>query len=490
MPEDLRIMSMTRIDSKNYSKTFERHHSQIIMTFRVTGMLKPAILGFTIILLFLSCGKKPTEPTKKLTFDEKLYALPDLEITEITPQNGFPRQFEIYISQPLDHFNQSGTKFNQQIFLSHRDESAPVVFMPSGYSARATTTAEISEMLDANQIYAAHRFMTGARPIVMEWNYLTVEQAAADFHHIVDLFKTIYKGKWVSYGASKNGSTALFHKRFYPGDVDATLTKVAPISFDIKDPRYDIFLENVGDEAIRNKIKQFQIELLENRNGILPFLKNYTDNSNLTYSIPLGVILEFEALEYNFAFWQYGANDISLVPDAGLTAQQLFQVIENSGYLPYYSDEYIDYLEPFYYQMYTELGYYRLVNDHVSHLLVDLPNPSYSYFAPPGVQLIFNPITMQDVNTWLQTEGNNIVYVYGEIDPWTAGAVELTGQTNAIKIIQPGANHSILLENLDQKEIVFSALEEWLDMSIQGNIVLSKDPYHREVIFPSHQWRK
>lgn len=173
-----------------------------------------------------------------------------------------------------------------------------------------------------------------------------------------------------------------------------------------------------------------------------------------------------------------------MVPDSGLTAQQLFDFIKDLGYLALYSDEYIDYLEPFYYQMYTELGYYRLVDDHVSHLLVDMPDPFYSYFAPPGVELNFNPLTMQDINTWLQTEGNNIIYIYGEIDPWTAGAVELTGQTNAVKIIQPGANHSIFLEDLDQKELVYSTLENWLNITVKrGSAVFSKHPSHREIIF-------
>jgi hypothetical protein len=454
-------------------------------------MLKKNVLVLIIISLFLTCEKKSTSPTDELTFDEKLQALPDLTITEITPQNGYPRQFEIYISQPLDHNNPGGTTFLQQIFLSHRGESAPVVFMPSGYSANASTTAELSGLLNANQIYVEHRFTGNSKPAIMEWNYLTVEQAAFDFHHVVELFKTIYTGKWVSYGASKNGSTALFHRRFYPNDVDATLTQVAPISFSVEDPRYDEFLENVGDQAIRDKIKRFQIDLLENRDEILPMIRDYMDNSNLTFSVPEGIILEFEALEYNFSFWQFGVYDISTVPDTGLTAQELYNMLEGWGYFPHYSDEYMEYLEPVYYQLYTELGYYRLIDDHLSHLLVDLTDPSYSYFAPPGVPLVFDPMTMQDVNTWLQTEGNNIIYIYGEIDPWTAGAVELTGQTNALKIIQPGANHLILLENLDQKSLVYSTLEQWLGVTIQETGTATyKNFHHSEEIFPPRKWIK
>ncbi len=426
-----------------------------------------------ILLVFISCNKKSTQPEAVDNRDilQKLQSLAGLQVTEITPLNVCERQFEILITQPLDHNNPDGIQFSQRIFLSHVDETAPVVFMPSGYSNNATTYAELSALLKANQIYVAHRFMTGARPDVMQWDYLTVEQAATDFHKIVELLKTVYVGKWVSFGASKNGDTALFHKRFYPNDVDATVSKVAPISFAVEDPRYETFLENVGDQVIRDKIKRFQIDLLENRSEILPLIRNYMDNSNLTFTIPEGVVLEFETLEYAFSFWQFATNDISLVPDTGQTAQDMFNIF--SAWISIYSDEYIDYIAPFYYQMYTELGYYRLVDDYLANLLVDLSDPSYSYFAPSGVALNFNPNTMQDINTWLQSEGNNIIFLYGETDPWTAGAVELTGQTNAVKIIQPGANHSIILSNLDQKELVYSTLEEWLGIEVVESTINS-----------------
>ena len=91
----------------------------------------------------------------------------------------------------------------------------------------------------------------------------------------------------------------------------------------------------------------------------------------------------------------------------------------------------------------------------------------------------------------VQSEGNNIIYIYGEIDPWTAGAVEITGQTNAIKIIQPGANHSILLETLDQKGLVYSTIEEWLGVPIQEKgTALYKNSHYREEIFPARRWTR
>jgi len=437
--------------------------------------MKKYILLLFVLFIF-SCDKKTTSSQEELTFDEKLFALEGVVVTEIAPQNGFPRQFEIYISQPLDHENPNGTQFEQRIFLSHRDEEAPVVFMPSGYTNRPTTNAEISDILNANQIYVAHRYMFGAEPSNMEWEYLTVEQAAADFHAIVEMFKKIYKGKWVSYGASKNGDTVLFHKKFFPDDVNVALTKVAPISFSQEDSRYDEFLVNVGTQEKRDKIKRVQIELLENRNGIIPQIQEYINNSSLTYTLTAGAILEYETLEYPFAYWQYYVEDNSTIPDTGLTANEYYNFVEDGGYLPFYSDQYLDFYEPFYYQMYTELGYYRLIDDHLAHLLVDLPDPSYSDLAPEGVIMNYSPALMIDINNWLENEGDNIIYIYGEIDPWTAGAVTPGASTNAIKIIQPNANHSISLYDLDQRDLVFNTLEDWLEITINLNRVDANRP--------------
>ncbi len=417
---------------------------------------------------------------------EKLQSLSGIDVTEITPQNGYDRQFEIYVSQPLDHQNPDGATFQQLLYLSHVDELAPVVFMPSGYNARPTTSAELSGLLQANQIYVAHRFMTGAQPEPMEWQYLTIEQSAADHHRIVELFKEFYSGKWISYGASKNGETVLFHRRFYPNDVNVTVAKVAPLSLGIEDPRYRTFLETVGDETTRNKIKQYQIALLRNRTEILPMIRNYMDNSGLSYSVSEGVILEFEACEYSFAFWQVTDHDISQIPDSNSTALELYTYLESGGYIPYYSDGSIEFYEPVYYQAYTELGYYGFITDHLDSLLVSVPNPSYSFFAPKDVDLTFKPEVIPDVIQWLQTAGNNIIYIYGELDPWTAGAIELTGQTNVLKIVQAEANHSIRLSDLDEKELVYSTLESWLEIE-----VVESEAYHAQVDqmadeYPSH----
>jgi hypothetical protein len=68
---------------------------------------------------------------------------------------------------------------------------------------------------------------------------------------------------------------------------------------------------------------------------------------------------------------------------------------------------------------------------------------------------------MQDLISWLQQNGNNIIYVYGEEDPWTAGAIDNISATNSLKIIEPGANHSIRLNDIQESQLVLSTLKNW-----------------------------
>jgi hypothetical protein len=78
---------------------------------------------------------------------------------------------------------------------------------------------------------------------------------------------------------------------------------------------------------------------------------------------------------------------------------------------------------------------------------------------------------MQDVIPWLQTQGERIIYIYGGIDPWTAAAVQPAGGLDVVKVVQPGANHSVKIGDLDQKELVIQTLERWLNIQIDRSIL-------------------
>ena len=426
-------------------------------------------LGLLLVVLALfSCNRDPE--TADETLLQKLRKLPDVVVTEIAPPQGYLQAFQIDVSQPVDHNNPAGKKFSQRIYLSHLGEDRPMVLSTRGYGVTRNSLDELAVLLDANQIVVTHRYFPNARPDPLDWQFLTIWQAACDHHRIVELFKPLYAGNWLNEGASKGGMTALYHRRFFPADVAATVAYVAPIMFGTEDPRFRTFLlEQVGTRGQLAKIMDFQRLLLASRQALIPLVESYAARNG--YTLPFGAeaSLEYAVVEYLFAFWQYGDGDDSKIPAADATPEVLFDHLDAVSGFSYYAQTYISYYEPFFYQAFTELGYCPYVYDHLQDLLVALPAPTYRAFAPAGVALNFNAGAMIDMNTWLQNHGNNIIYIYGGNDPYTVAAQELTGKTNALRIIQPGANHGVKIADLDERESVLQALAAWLGISLAAS---------------------
>jgi len=371
----------------------------------------------------------------------------------------------------VDHANPAAGNFAQRLYLSHRSDNAPMVFYTSGYGISRNFEPELSALLRANQILLVHRFFPDAVP--PDWSYLTIRQAADDQHRIREALRNLYPGKWVSTGASKGGMTALFYRRYHPGDVDATVAYVAPVMPYPDDPRFARFLSSVGSADCRTKIWDFQRRVLSRRVSLLDLFRQYAQSKGYAFSIISDeAAFEYSVLEYPFAFWQYGAeSDCAGIPEADASDQQVLDHLVDVSSPYYYSDEGFLYFQPLFYQAYTEIGYCPYVYDHLKGFLQTIPRPDYRAFAPRGVDLVFRPEVMQDVIPWLQTQGQRIIYIYGGIDPWTAAAVIPAGGLDVVKVVQPGANHGVKIGDLDQKELVIQALEQWLNIQIDRSIL-------------------
>ncbi|KPK83402.1 MAG: hypothetical protein AMS27_13030 [Bacteroides sp. SM23_62_1] len=424
------------------------------------------ILFYLAILIFplFSCQKEDPEDTR--TFLEKLYDLPGVEITEISPPHGHLYAFQLDILQPVDHDNPGGPTFTQRAYLHHVDETRPMVFGPSGYGVTPNSRQELASILGCNMLTVTHRFFKESEPDPYDWEYLTIEKAAADHHHIVDLFKDIYKGVWISSGASKSGQAVLFHKRFWPDDVDATVAYVAPIVFGTKDPRFITFMNNVGTQDCRQKLENYECLLLQKRDSIIPYFLQWFPENNLTFSLDTNEAFEYAVLEYHYAFWQFHRVDCSLVPGDGATFRELADHLTTVLWMNTFSDYYMEYYKPYVYQALTETGYPAYITDHLSDLLLDATDPGAEFFFPGTFSGTYDPAPINDINNWLKTDGDNIIYIYGEYDPWSAAMFEPTAATNAIRVIQPQADHSVRIGDLDEKNLVMETLEGWLGIEI------------------------
>ena len=126
--------------------------------------------------------------------------------------------------------------------------------------------------------------------------------------------------------------------------------------------------------------------------------------------------------------------------------------------------------EAFYYQAFTEIGYYNYdIADFKPYLKAN-KDPTNTDLCPADTRgrVVYNPATMAFVFNYLQYKADNVVYVYGETDAWSSTQMHLIGRTNAVKIVVKGAWHNanIRAASPEQKQQVFSALESWLGMKL------------------------
>ncbi|NJO89428.1 MAG: hypothetical protein HC831_11075 [Chloroflexia bacterium] len=173
-------------------------------------MSKSYLLFLLILLISVTFSCK--EPPKSI--DEFLSQIPNASIEEIDSIEGYQKCYKIMLRQRADHFGDDTTTFMQKIYLSHIDFSKPVVIVTEGYAAYRNYISEPAKIIKANQIIVEHRYFNESKPDSLNWNYLNIKQAAEDHHVINQLFREIYKAKWISTGISKGGQTTLYYKYF------------------------------------------------------------------------------------------------------------------------------------------------------------------------------------------------------------------------------------------------------------------------------------
>ncbi len=441
-----------------------------------------AVLLGALGLLQLACGTKGSGPapiTPGIPSDilDFLRGVPGLtEVSEVPSPLTGTRFFRFRLTQPVDHTAPSGPTFTQFATLLHRSATAPLVLATTGYGIGTTPgQGEPTRLLNANQLTMEHRFFNSSTPSPVDWSKLTIAQAAADEHRLVTTFKPFYTGKWINTGGSKGGMTALFHRRFYPQDVDATLAYVAPINLANGDTRYISFLDNRGGAANRAAVEAWQQAILDRRAEVRALLAADAANRGATFnSLGLDKTLEFAMLEAPFTLWQYGdASLASQVPSPSASPQQLYSFLERAsfGVVDAWSDSTLANYQAYYQQCATQLGYPAVEETHLRNLLYPGQDRPAAY-PPVGVPKLYDGgAAMRDIQTWINTTAERILLVYGENDPWTAGALEVptSAQGRGVrKFMAPNGNHGASLARLTgvDSQAATQLLSQWMGVPI------------------------
>ena len=142
----------------------------------------------------------------------------------------------------------------------------------------------------------------------------------------------------------------------------------------------------------------------------------------------------------------------------------MIQYLDEVAGINWISGEGIKPMEPFFYQAMREIGFYGYDIEAFKNWTSYTENPTFEFTLPEGVSVIYEPRLMQQVDYFVRHEAEKMLFIYGEFDPWSAPAVELTYHTSSVKVVKPGGSHLTRIHNLpeDQKQFVMRQLKEWL----------------------------
>lgn len=429
--------------------------------------MKKQYFGIVIFVLALSICISSCNKSKGLK--TQLSEIPGTEISEIESDSMYSESYDMRFTQPIDHNNPQKGEFKQRVIINHVGFDRPTVVILEGYDLYSTKAGELSKLLNANQITIEHRFYGESRPDSIPWKYLNIKQAAADQHEIIKSLKKIYHGKWVSTGISKGGQTTIFHRRFYPNDVDASIAYVAPLNLEREDPRIAKHLKSVGTKEDREKVRNFQIALFENKSKIMPLLKDYAKEKKYTFDLTgIDRAYDLNVLEYSFAFWQWDGNT-NHIPGKNASIKEMFNHWKSITSFSFFDVKPLQSDQLFTYQALTELGFYSYDIEPFRKYLNDTTNVTFDFKIPKGVEAIYNPEPMRDINEWVQKHGNYMLYIYGEYDPWGSTGVNPSDNTIAIKMVNPKGNHKTRIKSFpkDMQDSIYSVLESWLNVKIR-----------------------
>lgn len=380
--------------------------------------------------------------------------------------------FLMKFTQLLDPNNPEAGTFEQRVMLGHRGFERPTVVVTEGYGGDYAFSSprymeELTYIMDANILFVEYRYFSGSMPEPCNWEYLTVKNSMTDYHNIITSFKPYYTGKWASTGISKGGSTSIFFRAYFPEDLDVSVPYVGPLSGAVEDGRHESFLERVATKAERDAIRNFQIELFERKERLMPMFDEYCLKNNLVFRVPTSNIYDLLVLEYQFSMWQWGTptNTIPALDSDDKAIFEYFVKMCGPDYFAAGSN-----IESFFVQAVKDFGYYGY-NIEPFHKYVNEADIE-GYLKRVLLPKEFADVKFDDSSyrftTDFYTENDpKMLLIYGEVDPWTASGVTWLRDRNKqnIKVyIQPGGSHRARILNMPpaMRDEILEQLNEWM----------------------------
>ena len=428
--------------------------------------------AFRILSLLWALYLLPLTAAAQTVLQDKLKAIS--QITEVKPLESkeFAEKYVTYFTQPLDHDRPELGNFRQRVIVSHVGFDRPTVIVTEGYGAGYALSPryreELSKMFNTNMIFVEYRYFLESTPEPRDWQYLTAESSADDLHAVFEAFKKIYPGKWISTGISKGGQTTMLYRTFYPDDVDISVPYVGPLCYGVEDGRHEPFLRQVGTAEERKKIEDFQLEVLKRKGTLLPRFEKHCTEKGYEFFGSVEEIYDYSVLEYSFALWQWGT-PVSTIPTCDADDDAIykhFMAISEPSYFAKGGGN-----ESFFVQAARELGYYGYDIRPFKKYLSIKSSKGYlkKLMLPEDAKHIkFDKTLSKKITKFLKKSDPKMVFIYGEIDPWSAAApmwLDTSKKKNMHMFVQPRGSHRARINTLpeEMKQEAISIIKEWLE---------------------------
>ncbi|HYG52610.1 MAG TPA: S28 family serine protease, partial [Flavobacteriales bacterium] len=300
-----------------------------------------------------------------------------------------------------------------------------------------------------NMVVVEHRYFGSSIPEKPDWKYCTTEQSANDCHVIREFVAKFFKGKWLLYGTGKGGQMALAYKMKFPDDTDASVIMGAAVRNSDGDTRLDEFFTAKSATKCGQYIEKYQKEMLDRKQTMMPVFSEFIAQKKLSFEksgLDPETLYDYCVLYYPLCFWQGGFSCIDIpIPDSPehSMVRELVKVINPR----FFSNDVIDRLRASQYMAYAELGAYE---PNTTPFKGKLKKKDYSnkLFLPQGTKPKYNGKFYEQLNAFLKkSKAKNMLFIYGENDPWASMQAEINAENNNKKlIIANGSNKSRLSE--------------------------------------------
>lgn len=397
-----------------------------------------------------------------------------VSVQKIDNNDFFNETYEIMVEQYLDHQHPEAGKFAQRVILSDYNRYSPIIFVTEGYTANYATKPtyinELSKIIEANQLVVEYRYFGKSVPENVGWEYLTIKNACDDLHYIQQLFERIYnhQNKWIATGISKGGENTIAYKAFYPDDMDVWIPYVGPVNFAVEDKRMQKYIEKDGTPKCRKKVEDFQLAVLKHRNEIQPLFDSLTTAEGYTFSVSNEEVLDYCVLEYSFSFWQWG-NSCATIPSDTVSSRVLFDHLVSISNPDYFAIDEVKPIKPFFIQAAKEFGYYSYNAKPLQPYLKIETAKGYlqKLFLSGEPTFKFDKKTSKFINKSIQKDGDHMILIYGEYDPWTAGGIVPKSKSKAVRFVKPQGSHRTRINNMSytQRAEIYKLLEKYLGMA-------------------------